>query len=162
MVSDVVALICNSIADILSRDVPNESETSIIATMTSGERDGHIPPRQYRAISAVHNSLAGHDGVDKTLEKLRRQNVSWEHMRAHVRTFIKHCPCCQKMRAIAPGIISRPYTLARYEPMERLNIDTIGPLPVDESGNKFIIVIIDCFTRFIELYPAPDTTARLQ
>jgi transposase InsO family protein len=43
--------------------------------------------------------------------------------------------------------------------MDRLNIDTIGPLPPDEQGYKHIIVIIDSFTRFIELYKARSTTA---
>ena len=40
-----------------------------------------------------------------------------------------------------------------------LNIDTIGPLPKDDRGNIYVLVIIDCFSRFIELYPVPDTSA---
>ena len=44
--------------------------------------------------------------------------------------------------------------------MERLNIDTIGPLPVDEKGNTYIIVIVDVFSRFVELYPTRDATAK--
>lgn len=36
--------------------------------------------------------------------------------------------------------------------MEQLNWDTIGPLPEDTSGNKYILVVIDCFTRSVELY----------
>jgi transposase InsO family protein len=41
--------------------------------------------------------------------------------------------------------------------MEVINIDAIGPLAKDDFGNKFILVVIDCFTRFVELYPMPDT-----
>ena len=43
--------------------------------------------------------------------------------------------------------------------MERLNVDTIGPLDMDDDQNCYIIVAIDCFTRFVELYPAKDTAA---
>jgi hypothetical protein len=43
--------------------------------------------------------------------------------------------------------------------MERLNIDSMGPFDTDELGNSYIIVIIDCFTRSVELYPTKDTTA---
>jgi transposase InsO family protein len=43
--------------------------------------------------------------------------------------------------------------------MHALAIDTIGPLPEDEKGNKFLIAIIDIFSRFLELYPAVDTSA---
>ena len=37
--------------------------------------------------------------------------------------------------------------------MERIAIDSIGELEADELGNKHIIVIIDTFTRFVEMYP---------
>lgn len=119
----------------------------------------HVPHEKYKLISAVHNSIAGHHGVDRTMAKLIQQDQSWAYMRLHVRAFIHRCPCCQKMRSIAPDIQTVRYTTGRYEPMERLNIDTIGPLPEDSKHNKYIIVIIDCFTRFLELYPTPDTGA---
>ena len=44
--------------------------------------------------------------------------------------------------------------------MERLSVDTIGPLEKDTYGNCYIIVIIDCFTRWVELVGAPDVTAK--
>jgi transposase InsO family protein len=43
--------------------------------------------------------------------------------------------------------------------MEVLNIDTIGPLSNDSSENCYILVIIDCYTRFVESYPIEDTSA---
>ncbi len=42
--------------------------------------------------------------------------------------------------------------------MERISIDTIGPLPAD-MGLKYIIVIIDTFTRYVELFPKQEVTA---
>ena len=43
--------------------------------------------------------------------------------------------------------------------MEFLNVDSIGPLPPDQDGNTYIIVIIDRFSRWIELIPAKDATS---
>ncbi len=43
--------------------------------------------------------------------------------------------------------------------MERLNIDSIGPLPIDSEGFQHIMVVVDCFTRFVELYRLRDVTA---
>jgi len=37
--------------------------------------------------------------------------------------------------------------------MQRLNVDTIGPLPIGTHGHQYILVVIDTFTRFVELYP---------
>jgi hypothetical protein len=43
--------------------------------------------------------------------------------------------------------------------MESLSVDSIGPLPEDENGNKFILVIIDNFSKFVSLYATKSTTA---
>ena len=46
----------------------------------------------------VHNSVVGHHGFERTLQKLHFQGYNWSHMRVHVKTFINQlCPCCQKM-----------------------------------------------------------------
>ncbi len=39
-------------------------------------------------------------------------------------------------------------------------MDTIGPLPPDEDGNCYIVSMIDCFSRVVELVAAKDATAR--
>jgi hypothetical protein len=44
--------------------------------------------------------------------------------------------------------------------MEKVAIDTIGPLPEDENGFKFLLVIIDCFSRYVCLCPMKDETAK--
>jgi hypothetical protein len=44
--------------------------------------------------------------------------------------------------------------------MSRVNIDSIGPLPPDEYGNIHILVLIDCFSRFVELYPIKAVDAK--
>jgi hypothetical protein len=43
--------------------------------------------------------------------------------------------------------------------MEYISFDTIGPLTEDSEGNKFLIAIIDNFSRFLRLYPCKDTSA---
>jgi hypothetical protein len=44
--------------------------------------------------------------------------------------------------------------------MDRLCIDSIGPLPEDIDGNKHILVIIDAFSRFVELYATKSVEAQ--
>jgi transposase InsO family protein len=43
--------------------------------------------------------------------------------------------------------------------MQLRAIDTIGPFPIDEFGNRYIVSIIDMFSRFVCLYPVKDLTA---
>ena len=42
--------------------------------------------------------------------------------------------------------------------MQRIALDTIRPLPIAKQF-KFILVVIDTFTRYVELYPTKDVTA---
>jgi len=52
-----------------------------------------------------------------------------------------------------------PFTLASTNVMERIAIDTIGPIEEGQGKYKFVIVIIDAFTRYTKLYPAETTKA---
>jgi hypothetical protein len=43
-----------------------------------------IPDVYYREIGKVHNSVVGHLGVDRTLDKLIRLKVTWPEMKADI------------------------------------------------------------------------------
>ena len=83
------------------------------------------------------------------MNKLLATGNRWEHMRRHVKAFIKKCPCCQVMSQLKPAIHTLPYVTSTYNPMESLNVDTIGPLPPDENDNTYILVVIDRFSRWV-------------
>ena len=51
-------------------------------------------------------------------------------------------------------IHSHPFTTSTFSPMECLNIDFIGPYPDKQD----VMVIIDTFTRWVELYASPEAT----
>jgi transposase InsO family protein len=148
----------NARADALSRLCTNHKESHALNTLIEEEK-GKIPRDVYKLISGVHNSNVGHHGVDRTLAKLGKQNHQWLYMRQHVKQFIRQCPCCQMMSYVKIPIQTHLFTTASYDPMDVLNIDTIGPITSDESGTKYILTVICCFTRFVELYPISDTTA---
>jgi len=80
-------------------------------------------------------------------------------MREHVRLFIKQCDTCQKTNPIEYKINTKAFTTGTYSPFERVNVDHIGPFVEDEYGNSYVLVIIDCFSRYINLYPVRDTQA---
>ncbi len=97
--------------------------------------------------------------MDYTRKVLLGRGVNDEGLRRYITKFVRDCPVCQLRSAVNRQIMTHRFTTASYTPMEVLNIDTIGPVTRDAIENCYILVVIDCFTRFVELYPVSDTSA---
>ena len=52
-----------------------------------------------------------------------------------------------------------PLHFVSYHPFEVIHLDHIGPLRPDTHGNMFILVLIDAFSRWVELFPTKTTSA---
>ena len=148
----------NTIADAMSRLCPNYKVTDEIApTMLAALHTQPVIADDHNIIIAdCHNPMVGHGGVERTLRKIKDSNRSWPTMRADVKQYIRECPCCQKMSQIKTPIKVLKFTTSTYRPMETLNIDFIGPFP--DKG--YVLVIIDTFSRWVELFATQDATAK--
>ena len=120
-------------------------------------REFQVPHKERELIVKVHNEHAGHHGVERTFDKLVKMGHHWPHMREHVRYFIKRCPFCQKMSYLKTPIFTNPFTTAVNRGQERQNWDTIGPITLTSGRKVYILVAIDCFSRWVELWSIPDT-----
>ena len=93
----------NDIADSLSRlcrnhmiDSPKEYSPEYI--LSALHIESYKPsPSQYTKIGMMHNTVVGHYGLERTLKRFKDLNDTWEYQRQHIRYYIDHCPCCQKM-----------------------------------------------------------------
>ena len=137
-----------------------------------------LPVIEYETISdkdiqqylhSVHNGPAGHFLVNETLTKLRslpaiREALEKEPslskgLRARCERFVRECPTCQKHTFQKVVNRAQPFTVSQYSPMDTLMIDYIEKLPEDSEGCKFILVIVDCFSRFCTLHATKTTQA---
>jgi hypothetical protein len=158
----------NVIADALSRLCAEVEGEQIAPAITMHESEHlaainsfRIPSSAFKRISSVHRTERGHFGVELTIAKLTAEfpDLDWPYLREHVKQFIKTCPVCQKLSAVKIIVQTTPFTTATYSPMERISIDSLGPLPTS-NGYVYVLVIIDNFTRFIDLYPCHSTGAK--
>jgi transposase InsO family protein len=56
--------------------------------------------------------------------------------------------------------MTAPFTTASYGLNTKISMDSVGPLPMSEEGYIHLLVIIDNFSRYNELYPLRDLTAK--
>ncbi len=103
----------------------------------------------------MHNSSVGHWGQAKCKRTLNDPSIS-DRM---ISTFIRQCPCCQVTSRLKVQIKTQPFTCALYNPFEVIHLDHIDPLRPDAHGNMFILVLIDAFSRRVELFPTKTMTA---
>ena len=133
-------------------------------------RDHAIPAERYKILGQCHNSKVGHFKVNMTMERVRKllEHTSmaskfsdWTNaeLRRDVTAFIKKCPCCQKMNVLRPAIHAQPYTTSTWGVFDNLAIDVITGLPESEEGYCNLMVIIDTFSRYIELHPMKALTS---
>ena len=81
-------------------------------------------------------------------------------MKDTVYTWIRKCASCgaRKRPGKTPRAALKEFRVGA--PMDRVCIDVCGPFPLSEQGNKYILVVGDSFTRWIEAYAMPDQTAK--
>lgn len=107
-----------------------------------------------------HDSeLSGHCGIYKTLDKLQRKYY-WPGMKTDVARYIGKCAICQSVkvenRKPAGKMLN---TSVVIRPWQQISIDFVGPLPRSKSGNCWLFVVLDCFSKFVKLFPLKKALA---
>jgi len=84
----------------------------------------------------------GHEGVDKTYQRLRR-HFYWEGMVNDIKSTIKLRTKCQLYKASKSPDPTEKYATPVEGPFTHLGLDIIRPLLITERNNQYIIVIVD-------------------
>ncbi len=104
------------------------------------------------AIEHMHSSwYGGHAGTLKTVERLLLYYY-WPNINNDVQQHLSQCERCQKRQTTPkiPNAHLQPLPLLS-EPNQRIHADLFGPLKTSDKGKKFILVMTDAFTRYVEL-----------
>ena len=121
-----------------------------------------VVPRGLRSVllTSLHDSPTGaHLGVKKTISKLK-QTFYWYGFKQDVRSWVGNCMKCgaRKRPVKTPRAPLKPHAVGA--PLDRVAMDILGPFPRSRSGNKYVLVVQDQFTRWTEAYALPDYTAQ--
>ena len=119
-----------------------------------------VLPKQLlgKALVEVHDGVAGvHPGRMKTLMKMKAR--FWRPgMTKEVHRYCDRCLSCAKcMPREKPRAPLQSFTSGN--PMQRIHIDIVGPLPRSWRGNRYILTVQCSFTKSAEVFAISNQCA---
>lgn len=107
------------------------------------------------------NPLAAHDGCHKTVHRIR-EKYYWPSIKEDVGLYIGKCEICRTTKATN---LNQHPPMGEYrdpvEPFRMIAMDYIGPYPTSRNGNKFLLVVVDIFSKYVIIKAIRKSSARI-
>ena len=107
----------------------------------------------------VHEGICeNHIGARALAGKVLRQGYYWPTILKDATDLVKKCRICQEHAKISrlPSEALTPITSPW--PFQQWGLDILGPLPLGKGQCKFVIVVVDYFTKWAEAEPLATIT----
>ena len=118
-----------------------------------------VPGKWQREIFCrIHRIECIHFGFPRVYIQIWRR-FYWVTMVKDIRTWLRTCDNCQHYK---PGILRelrKPIQDPMGEPLDRVAMD-LAELPCSERGNRYLLVVQDYFSKFVELYALPTKESK--
>ncbi len=95
------------------------------------------PTKAYQLFDAMYNQMS--------------KRYIWQNMRNDIKKYAKTCFQCQQRGSIKQNNQKR--TIPPMDIFERWGVDIVEPLPITREGNRYIVVAMDYFLRWLEVKP---------
>lgn len=110
------------------------------------------------ALKCFHGEkFSGHLSAERTLLRARKI-CYWPYMSNDIQKFCAECVSCQLCSSTTHHERAPLQSINAERPFQRIAAD-ITELPVTTLGNRYVLVVMDYFTRFVNLYPLKDQRA---
>ena len=105
-------------------------------------------PCRSHILRELHDSpVGGHLGQEKVIGKLQ-QRLYWPGSVTDAKHWCNTCSICAARKTHPPRQQAPLHTVSAGAPMQIVAVDILGPLPQTSSGNRYILVAMDYFTRW--------------
>ena len=129
----------------------------------SGEYLQFIVPKAMKqeVLYQMHNSiLSGHLGSKKTKEKTL-QRFYWFALKEDINLHIRKCDICAADKKPVKTPRAPMGSLLAGAPGDCIATDYLGPFPVTDRGNRYILLLTDHFSKYVEILAVPDMSAEV-
>lgn len=110
-------------------------------------------------IMSLHDTrVGGHFGRDKTIARVKDSFI-WYGLHEDIRAYVESCTICLSNKK---SNRAKRSSLEDYQagiPLERVHIDILGPFVESHSGNRYVLMIVDQFTKWVCCLPIRDQSA---
>lgn len=76
----------------------------------------------------------------------------WPNQLTDIEAYVKQCQSCQKKKDPKHVYRAELTPLRPTKPMELVTTDIMGPLPITKKRNRYVLVIVDHFTKYVEIF----------
>ena len=114
-----------------------------------------LPAHFRRAVWKELHDDFGHLGAAR-MRQLIDERFWWPRLRQDVKRLAKSCRACAVSKDLTPtpgAVPLDPVDPSNLKPMEKVSVDALGPFSPDGDGNKYLLVAVDYFTRYVEAAP---------
>jgi hypothetical protein len=101
--------------------------------------------------------LAAHPGGTRMYATLR-QSFYWLTMAKDIYQFVANCPSCAKSRLKRNCRTNYLKLFPPSQPLVFISLDILGPLPVTQSGNMYLVVFGDRCSKAMRIVAIPNIT----
>ena len=109
-------------------------------------------------IRRFHDSLfAEHLGVSRTVFRLQSR-VYWPGLRQYVRTYLASCTVCLASKSPCPRRAPMGHVAVGHR-WDRVAMDLLDMSVTSAKGNRYVLVMVDGFSRWTEACPLTDKAA---
>ena len=110
---------------------------------------------QEEIVRYIHQETCMHLGYTKVYQVMTMR-FFWYNMSQDLLQWVRACKSCQQTKKGQGGSKLELRQEIVGAPMERLAMDLQGPFPESQQGNKYVLVIQDYFSKWVELFAIPD------
>ncbi|XP_019181624.1 PREDICTED: uncharacterized protein K02A2.6-like [Ipomoea nil] len=121
----------------------------------------YLYPDEARSVmEEIHEgTCSAHQGAFTMARRAILQGYFWPRMAKECADYVRSCETCQHFQ-VGPGRPATNYTpISSVIPFSRWGVDIVGALPMGSGKRKYLIVVVDYFTKWVEAKPLASITS---
>ena len=133
----------------------------LLVFLSHGRKTRVVPSDWHQLILRGYHDgpMGGHQGARAMMASIQHK-YHWPSIRQDVNKHVLNCSQCEQRNAGFRGRAPLQENYQATRPFQKVSIDFMTGLPATDRGNSVLLTAICCFSRWVELVPLPNRSAK--